>query len=254
MSLAFNDTTTRKGIVQHYEKEIGANFGDVSGNTSKLKDFTADCNSAHDRFVELAIKSSGTWQFDDSNHTKYPTISTNIVSTQRDYTFTTDEQGNIILDIYAVWVADESGVFHKLEPVDKQNQVDMDTFENGQNQTGMPTRYDKTANGILLDLIPSYSYTNGLKVEINREGSYFVYTDTTKMPGVPGLFHEYYALRPAFDYARRKNLSILPRLEKEVVKMEGDVVAGVTGTIEMYFSRRPKDERPRLSVIQQNNR
>ena len=37
MSATFNDTTNYKGLVQLYEREIGANRGDISGSTDRLK-------------------------------------------------------------------------------------------------------------------------------------------------------------------------------------------------------------------------
>lgn len=254
MSLVFSDTTTNKGIVQMYERECGFDLGDVSGNTTRLKNLTADVNLALDDFIQLALSSSGTWQFDDSNHGDYPIITTNLVSGQRDYTFTTDEGGNLILDIYKVLIAQPDGTYVEIQPVDSQSQKDTETLTDGQNETGTPTRYDKTANGIFLDLIPSYNYTNGLKVYINREGSYFTYTDTTKKPGVPGLFHKYFYLKPALDYSRRNSLANKNDLEDEVMKMEGNERLNIDGSIKEYFSARPKDERPRIVPVYQNNK
>lgn len=254
MSLVFNDTTTGKGIVQMYEKEAGFNRGDISGSTSRLKDLTADVNLAFDDFTRIALAASGTWQEDDSNQTDYPIISTNLVSGQRDYTFTTDGSGNLVLDVYKVMVASSSGIYTEIKPVDVQSQKDTDSFYSGQNTTGTPTRYDKTANGIFLDVIPNYNYTGGLKVYINREPSYFVYTDTTKKPGVPGIFHRYFALKPALDWARRNTLANYPLLASEVLKMEGDEGAGIVGTIAKYFSARTKDEPRRLVVGFQDNK
>lgn len=232
-----NDTTNYRGIVQIYEKELGFDRGYISGNTDRMKEFTADVNLAYDDFLDMAFKSGGTWQFDDSNHTDYPIITTNVVSGQRDYAFTLDENSNLILDIYRVMIADSSGVFREIMPVDQQtrnsNQVNTDSLIDGRNTSGIPSRYDKTANGIFLDLVPNYTYANGLKVHINREPSYFVYTDTTKKPGVPGIYHKYFALKPALDYARRKSLAVLPRLENEVFKMEQAIKDG--------FGKRERD-------------
>lgn len=249
MSLQFNDTSNYKGLVQLYSKELGFNRTDISGNTDKLKEFTADCNLAHDELLARGFKKGGTWQLDDSNHTDYPFITTNLVSGQRDYTFTTDESGNLILDIMRVMVADSSGLFREIYPVDQQtsnsNQVNTDTLINGQNSTGTPTRYDKTGNGIFLDLIPNYSYTNGLKVFINREGSYFAYTDTTKKPGVPGNLHAWYFIKPAYDYARRNGLAVYNRLALEVQKLELE--------IDKTFGMREKDVKRRLLANVENS-
>lgn len=254
MSLVFSDTSTYRGIVQMYEKEAGYNRGDVSGSTDRLKEFTADVNSALDDFTELAIKSSGTWQWDDSNHADYPIIATNLVSGQRDYAFTVDESGTLLLDVYKVFVAGTDGVYREIYPVDVQSQGDTSTFADGHNSTGIPTRYDKTANGIFLDLIPSYNATLGLKVYINREASYFTYQDTTKKPGVPGIFHKYFYLKPALDYARRNNTGNRALIESEVIKMEGSEPLRITGTIATYFNKRTRDEVARIVPAKQNNK
>lgn len=254
MSLVFSDTSNYKGIVQFYERECGFNRADVSGNTAKLKEFTADVNLALDDFLSVAIPASGTWQMDDTNHTAYPIITTNLVANQRDYSFTSDEQGNLLLDIYKVLVADSSGIFHEIDPVDVESESDTTGFTDGRNGTGTPTRYDKTANGIFLDPIPATSVTAGLKVYVNREGSYFTYTDTTKKPGVPGLFHKYFYLKPALDYARRNNLANFATIQAEVTKLEGNARLGIVGAIEEYFASRTRDERPRLAPAYQNNK
>lgn len=249
MSIQFSDTSTYKGIVQIFEKECGFERGTISGDTNRLKELAADVNLALDDFIAIAIQASGTWQFDDSNQTDYPEIKTNLVSGQRDYSFTTDQTGNLILDIYKVMVVSSatSGIFSEILPVDQQspngNNDDTTSFIDGRNTTGIPWRYDKTANGIFLDPIPSFNATLGLKIQINREGSYFAYTDTTKKPGVPGLFHKYFALKPALDYARRNSLASYNRLYGEVLEYEGDREKGIVGSIERYFGRREKDKR-----------
>lgn len=197
-------------------------------------DLTADENIALDRVMDLIFKSSGRWQFDDSNHTDYPFITTSLNASQRDYTFTTDEQGNLILDIYKVMVKDPNGIYTEIEPVDQQSDDYMEGFWSGQNTTGIPTRYDKTANGIFLDAIPSYTSTNGLKIFINREGSYFTTSDTTKKPGFSGIFHEYIALYPSYLYAMRNSLPNKDSLKKDLDDMELK--------IQQHYRDRSKDE------------
>ncbi len=243
MSRVFNSTSNLNGLVQKYEKEIGLNYGDVSGSDTALKEFAAEVNSCLDDFTRLAINSSGTWQFDDSNQTDYPIIKTNLVSGQRDYSFTVDGSGNLILDIYKVMVLPSatSTLYQEMIPIDQQSNSSGIDQEN--TTTGVPEAYDKTANGIFLDRPSSYNATNGLKVMINREASYLTYSDTTKKPGVPGIFHDYFFLKPARNYARAKSLPQFDHLNAEVIKMEGDEERRVTGTIQKYFGRRTKDQR-----------
>ncbi len=215
---------------------IKRNCGISSDNTVAypVADMTADENLAIDRVFDLIFKSSGRWQFDDSNHTDYPFITTNLVLGQRDYTFTTDEQGNLILDIYKVMVKTESGIYQEIYPIDQQTDVATDSLWDGQNNNGVPYRYDKTANGIFLDAIPSYNSTNGLKIFINREGSYFTTSDNTKKPGFAGIFHEYIALYPSYLYAMRNALPNKNDLKRDIEEMETK--------IQQHYRDRSKDE------------
>jgi hypothetical protein len=252
MSIQFNDTTNYKGLVQFYEKEVGYNRGDVSGNDDLKKEFAAEANLAFDDFLSVAFGPDGTWQFDDSNQTDYPFITTNIVSGQRDYTFTTDGSSNLILDIYRVMAKPSAtGYYQEISPVDQntpnnQNLDDTTAFIDGRNTAGIPTRYDKIANGIMLDPIPNYNASLGLKIFINREPSYFAYSDTTKKPGVPGTLHAWFYLKPAYNYAKRHSLASLPRIERDVELMKK--------TIESTFAGRERDKSKGFQPFYQNNK
>lgn len=241
MSLTYNDTTNYKGVVQIYEKEVGLSNGAVSGNTTLLKELTADVNQSLDDFFSIALPASGDWQLDDSNQTSYPIVTANLVQGQRDYPFTTDSDGNLILDIYKVLILPTATatLYQPLGVIDAQSE-DWNGIQVNLLTQGVPYQYDKTANGIFLDPIPSYNATSGLKVYINREASYFAYTDTTKKPGVPGLFHRYFAIKPAMEYARRKNLKVYAGLYREVLQMEVAIKA--------YFGKRDRDAEHRITM------
>jgi hypothetical protein len=215
------------GIIQTIDDTVGTN-----NTTYPIASKTRDINLALDKVFSLIFQVGGTWQFDDSNHTDYPIITTNLVANQRDYSFTTDGSGNLVLDIYKVMVADEDGDYFEVYPVDQQTNPPI-TMIDGQDTAGQPFFYDKTGNGIFLDPIPNYSETAGIKIFINRTGSYFSTTDSTKVPGFAGLFHEYLVLRPSYMYAMRKGLSNMQNLEREMLKMESE--------IQDYYKKREKD-------------
>ncbi len=270
MSIPLNDTATRKGLVQIYEKEIGADYGDISGNADKLLELVADINLALDDYTDIAIKSAGTWGPDDFNQLGYPIFTADLVSGQRAYAMLTDQYGNMLLDVYKVFVASPAGLFRELLPVDVSTgsqelaasgvasgvlySSNLQSFTNGQNASGIPTKYDKLANGIFLDPIPNYNYTGGLKLYGNREAAYFTVSQSTKVAGFPGIHHRYLALKPALDYARRNGLSSYERLKNEVDSYEGDEQLNLTGKIAAYFSHRTKDERPRMRVSRDSNK
>lgn len=200
-----------------------------------------DINLALDTALGIIFKVGGKWQFDDTTHPKYPIITTALVSSQRDYSFTEDEQGNLILEIQSVMCrVSASGLYAKLEPVDQQSDEDMESFYSGANTTGVPTRYDKTANGIFLDCIPSYSSSDGLMIFISREGSYFSVTDTTKKAGISGLFHEYLALRPSHFYCKRnKMFKLADEYKKDMIEMES--------AMKKHYRDRSKDETSQIT-------
>lgn len=249
----FNDTTNLTGLVQGYELEIGADQGFVSGSTTRLKQFASATRSAWNRYLELALKAGGRWQYDDSNHTDYPIIEGDLVANQRDVTFVSDETGNLVIDIYRVFVKDTGGVYQEIFPVNEREDRGTEDFTDGQDRTGVPSSYSKTGNGIRFDVLPSHSWRlaqegeRGVKIYINRTPSYFTHTDTTKKPGCPAVHHDYFFLRPALDAARRGDKANYNRLYEAVISFEGDEEKGVQGSIERYFSRRARDERPRIT-------
>lgn len=237
MSLQFSNTTTKGGIIQRIEKYCGFNDGDISGNPLRLAQFTSDINTTLDMTLARIFVGGGTWQFDDQNHPKYNIITCNIFQGQRDYTFTTDEQGNLILEIYKVFVLNQSvaGLYNECYPVDVESEGDTESFTSGQNAQGTPYRYDKMANGIFLDPVPNMDITGGLKIYISREGSYFAITDTTKMPGIAGLFHDYFAVEPSYKYALIHDLPNTEALLAEKQRLEQEITD--------YYGTREKDRR-----------
>jgi len=250
MSLVFNDTTNKSGIIQQLERKCGFNDGDISGNTLRMAQFTADVNLAFDNLLALIFKLGGDWNFDDSNHSDYPIITTDLVAGQRDYAFTADENGNLIVGIYKVLVMQADGSYKEIDPVDQQspntNKTNVDSLTDGLDAQGTPTRYDKTGNGIFLDEVPDTNRTGGLKIYINRESSYFTVSDTTKKPGVDGLIHEYLVYEVAYKYARDKRLAnkndLKEGLAEEVVKINN------------RYGRRERDIARNLTPNYENNK
>jgi len=265
MSLVFNDPTTKRGIIQALERRIfPGDENRISSNPTLLAEFTADINLALDKITSMIIAAGGAWQYDDTNFTDYPIITTDLVAGQRDYSFTADETGNLILDIYKVLAKDQNtGLYRELWPVDAQsveqpygdfrwgNQSGtlngwngVNSLTDGQNKQGIPNRYDKTANAIFLDFIPSYNSPDGLKVYINRESSYFLTTDTTKKPGFAGPFHEYLAIAPAYKYASIHTEANAQAFLGEMLNMEA--------AVEKYYGDRERDV-PRRMIARINS-
>lgn len=243
MSIPYNDTTNGTGHVQLYENECGFNRGDVSGSTSKLKDFNAKFRIALDTYFALAIQASGTWELDDNNHGDYAVIYATITSGQRDYSFLTDSQGNQILDIYKVLILPTATdtTYREIDPIDENNPRNVSTIDENAG-TGTPNTYAKRANAIHFDVLPNYTVARGIKVLINRSSSYPDYDETTWTAGYP-YHQEYFHLKPAKDQIRVYGTeSAYNRISNEVLKLEGDVLTGRVGLIAKAYGNRKKDE------------
>ena len=218
--------------------------GTTTANYS-LANKAIDINLAQNEGFHFALKNKG-WDVDDFNHTKDPIITTNLVSGQRDYHFSLDEEGSLIIGISKIMVKDASGIYHELKPVNMQGESAPSTMIDGQDTGGVPTVYDKTANGIFLDLVPNYDSTKGLKIFIDREATYFVAGDTTKVSGLDPLCHDYLYLKPAYEYARDKG-------KRNVEKLFRDMTLARIKIDERY-GLREKDIVRRMTPFNESNK
>lgn len=242
MSIAYNDTTNKDGILQRIEQELSFPDAYISGDATRLKFWTGSINLALDKAFGIIFKADGRWQFDDGNHTTYPILTGNVVANQRDYSFTADSDSNLTLEIFRVFYRSSiTTPYYELFPIDVQSspEGDISSFVDGMNTAAQPSRYDKTSTGIFLDTLPPANVTSGLKVYVNREGSYFTTSDTTKFPGFAGLYHEYLVLEPCYRYARANSLAKQETFKRDVLELEKK--------IEEFYSKRDRHDRTVLS-------
>lgn len=239
MSLAYSDTSGKDGILQRIEQELGFPDAYITGDSTRLAQWTGSVNLALDRAFHIIFIADGRWQFDDGNQTTYPILTGNLVDGQRDYSFTADSDGNLVLSIDRVFLRmSTTEPYYEIFPRDVQSDAEgeISGFVDGLNTEGRPQTYDKTATGIFLDPIPNANVTAGLKVYISREGSYFVVGDTTKKPGFAGLYHEYLVLEPAYRYARANRLDAQESLKRDVKELELSITE--------FYSKRDFHDRP----------
>lgn len=236
----FSDTSGQLGIVEQVRSLMRVDSDQWP--TSKIVN---SVNNYLDTVVGYAIGADRRWNFDDSNHAKLPIGTTNLVANQSDYSFLTDEQGNPILELLRIDILDSSGSYRQLRPL-AQSDIHK-AIDESQRTAGLPTTYTKIADNIVrLTSKPIASVTNGLKFYFQRAGSYFVATDTTKIPGVSPLLHRGFVIAAAYDGALTLGLPNLNALsiemEKERVKMEN------------YFENRNPDEQKFIRMTSRSAR
>ncbi len=203
-------------------------------------------NNYLDTIIGYALGADRRFQFDDTNHTKLPIGTTNLVVNQSDYSFLTDEQGNPIINLSRIDILDSNGHYRQLMLID-QVQIP-GALDEWQLTAGFPECYDKIADNIIrLYPKPIASVTSGLKFYFQRTGSYFVAADTTKSPGVSPLLHRGFVINAAYDGALTLGLPNIQGLGLEKAYEEKKM-------LEYFTNRNPDEPNKRITGIFRSSR
>jgi len=241
MSIPFSESTNNTGIVQQVRDMLRVDAAQYP--TSKIVN---SCNNYLDTVTGYAIGADRRFQWDDTNHTKLPIGTTNIVANQSDYSFLLDEQGNSIINLTRIDILYPSGSYQQLDVI---NDIDIVGAVDTQLITaGLPTSYNKIADNIIRLLPkPATNVTNGLKFYFQRTPSYFVATDTVKTPGVSPLLHRGFIIASVYDAL----LAGIGSANIQAVSVERTYE---NIKMEQYFAIRNTDEKSQITTFIQNNR
>jgi len=230
--IPFNDTTNNTGIMQMCEQNLfgDTGFGQITNNTQRLQIMTNYVNEGYSNFVSIAVRSDGKWQFDDNNYSDYPFAVCDLVANQQDYVFATN-----FLNITEIEVQNAAGIWYTMTEVDEQEYAN-DNVSMTQRFIipSMPYAFNRTANSIFLLPAPNYNKTGGLKVKYQRPPLYFVYTDTTKVPGFSETLHPYLVNYATWKYAFSKQMPCTKDFGQEVMNYEQNKIPN-------FYASREKD-------------
>lgn len=235
--MQYSDTALQQGIVQSIDFNC-----DTSATLFPLAQKVRLVNKWYNKVVAIILDCDGRWQFDDTNATDLPIATTTLVASQQDYTIDTT-----FLRILRVEVLNYAGVWVKLEPLDQVDIYDQGLVE-FLKTPGMPKYYDVQGSSIFLypkpDAGVSVTLAAGLKAYFQRNVSYFVAGDTTKVPGFASIFHEFLALGASYDWCVKKQLPQKKDIADQLEMMEADM--------RTFFAVRNKDDKPRLRAKRAN--
>lgn len=233
--MQFNTNADQQDLISEITRICGASTTDYP-----LKDRARRVNMGLDRFIYLALTSDGTWQFDDSNNTTdLPIGTTNLISGQQDYAFASD-----VLVVDKVLAKDPTGIWTDLELTDLKEIAGKNIF--GTTIAGTPTKYDVFANSVFLDNVPNYNSTSGLKVVFQRGPSYFASTDTTKIPGIPAIFHGFLARFASLPFLIEKGKAHKSDIASQI---QLDEIA-----IKNFYGQRNKGKVKRMRASNESNK
>lgn len=191
--------------MQRYERYTRQPYGSLTGNS--LRECINDLNAAFEDLMPLLLLYNDQIRWDDINHTDAPIGKFNLVANQNDYKILTDDNSLDILNITHVRILPSSTATEYVElkrlTADGPNITSI--LSPSSNVTGVPTHFVELGNRIYLNVLPSYSATNGVEIFFSREQLYFTVTgtpgdDATK-PGIPKPFHELLVLKAAIRWA-----------------------------------------------------
>lgn len=223
-----SDTTNKNGLIQ--ECEFWTNLGDgvISGDATLLKVFINRLNRAFDTVLPLIISLDDTMQWDDTNHTKHPIATTNLVSGQQDYGALADEDGNSILNVVKVFIKQNATAtdYVELRRVLAGTQEESQILNPAPAFVGIPTKYLERGAYAFLGAVPNYDATAGIKLAFERSPSYLDSGSLTKKPGIPELFQPLLAHIASLDWLlvnKPEAATLVTRLEARIKQERSDL-------------------------------
>ena len=198
--MVFSDTTNKDGMIQVFERLTRMPDGAVTGTL--LKQVTAQINEAFEDIMPILLAYHDQIRWDDLNHTDAPIGRVNLVANQNDYKITVDDNSLDILNIthVRVFTSSTDTSYNELERITADDPRVPEILSPDTSITGIPSGFLELGNRLYLDILPSYSATNGIEIFFGREQSYFASTDTTKEGGIPKIFHKLLVIIAAHEW------------------------------------------------------
>ena len=202
-------------------------------------------NNEYEKIIGKIIGADGTWQFDDSNYTDLPIGLGTLVDSQQQYSF--DSQ---MLSIERVEVLDVNGIWRKLIPLN-ENLVEGSLAE-FQKTAGLPIYYSKEGSSVFLYPKPSsanVTLTSGIKIFFQRTADLFTsdeVTTGTKVAGFATPYHMMLCYGASIPYCMKYKKDRVALYQQKYLELEQDMMS--------FYSRRTKDEIPRLETKRESNK
>jgi hypothetical protein len=237
--MKYSDTTTKSGIIQTIEELCDLGDAYISGDTTRLRQFTARINRIANRVWHTIFSFTGMWEFDDNNQSDFPFASTDLVVGQRRYALPEEA-----LTIRRVEILNESNDWFEITPLDKkQIPHGVDDF---MEIDGDPMYY--TLVGDVIELYPAskYAQDSSLRVYFDRALTEFAYNDTTKEPGFASPYHEILPIKTSIEWLKVKQPTS-PTLQ---ILLQDE--ARVEQNLKEFYTKRFKTKPPRITRTKVN--
>lgn len=240
--MQFSDTINKTGLVEDCSFVL---FGDSGDHTADypLADLARNINNWYDKVVTAIFKADSMWEWDDSNATDLPIANIDLANGQQDY----GVSGLTFLKITRVDVKDSNGNGINLLPV-YPGMLRGIALSEYYKVAGIPKVYYPKASSLFLYPAPNYNYTKGLRIFYQRNVSYFVATDTTKVPGFAATYHRILSLGGAYEYALVNGMDDKMALINRELYGDGRTKVGLFDELINFYSARNVDQKRSLHL------
>jgi len=230
---------------------------DSDNNSYTIKDKTRRFNSALEDVVgKLIVVTAGDkWHFGDSNLTALPTGLVTLVNSQEQYQLlgsqisggTGVSTTTPLLNFLGASIKDNSGIWHVLKPISLWKDLlneDIDPAEHFKTD-GRPQYYELREDFLVLYPAPdngvTVTLTSGLKVFYQRSASLFTVSDTTKVPGIPSIYHPLLCYKASLPYCISYKKDRVAGVMSEINRQEKEMLD--------FYSQRRQDEGQRRMIV-----
>lgn len=208
MAITLSDTATQQGLYQDVKFKSGQDSLDY-------EDFVRMANFAIDDYSDLALKSSGRFNFDDSTHENedgdptFPTASATLNANESSIPLATDF-------LYIQQVRFDGNILSPIDRRDYQSITPTELYGTG----GTPRYYDYDSHS--LRVYPS-GVSGTVEVDYLRASPYFDTTDTNAVIGIPRIHHRYLSLNIRLQLSERTNDPNEGKIEQRLLMMEDKI-------------------------------
>ena len=218
--MQFSDTSGKLGIIQAIERYTSLNDGGISGNATRLKEFTAHVNEVNRRVWHLIFTSYGGWQYEDGNQTDLPAASDTLTSGQTSYALPTGS-----LTVRGIEVKDTGGIWRQLKPLTEEIIREHQAMGEFYKTSSQPLYYQRVGQTVRIFPASNYTQTSSFKVFFDRGSVAFASTNTTETPGFASEYHGILPIGAALEYlmVKQPNDPVTTRLANEYTKYEKNI-------------------------------
>lgn len=178
-------------------------------DASLIRDLNSELSMIH---ISI-LRDRGTLEFDDSNYSDLPVATFTITANTREYKITADENSNAVLTKHKVGVLYD-GEYIDIPRVQVGEGSQAGLLTKDSDSKDIPSGYYEIGESIVFVDMPKTSTTG--KVWFDRELDFATTGDTTKVPGVPSMYHNLAAYKTSLNYAIDKNLPNINQINRRV--------------------------------------